>query len=97
MTAPKLRPEIEPLTLTWAEVAFAVYRKSENWLRDHAEEEFAKGLPRPIKALSLFYRRDIDRCLERWAGHDKSPADATERLIERAKRGIDQGALSRRP
>lgn len=95
----KSRRAIEPVNLTWQEVALTYFAKSESWLRDHLDELAAKGFPRPDPDYGVFHRPAIDAW---WAVRLGLPSpaataqDAAEReLIERARHGRRESAIPR--
>lgn len=92
----KAKPEYapEPLTLTWAETAWIVFRKSEQWLRDHIADY--PDFPLPHKSIGLFSREQVKAWQRKEFGEDSPFDDAAARLIERAQNGKYKSGLSRR-
>jgi hypothetical protein len=73
----------QPLTMTWAEVATTVFRRSESWLRDHLPDDF----PRPDPAYGLFATEAVQTWVRRrfdLARPTRDPHDAEDILIRRA-------------
>jgi hypothetical protein len=80
-----------PFTMTWAEIAAAVFRASEAWVRDHLPMDF----PRPDPALDVFATKAVEAWVNRPFGlatPDGDPHDAEDILIRRAN-GQGQGPL----
>jgi hypothetical protein len=73
----------EPLTMTWAEVAATVFRRSESWMRDHLPEDF----PTPDPVLGVFVTEAVRAWVRRRFGLAVSandPQAAEDILLERA-------------
>lgn len=78
--------------MTWAEVADAVFRRNEAWLRDNLPDDF----PPPDRTYGLFHAEAVEAWTRRrWelVTDATSQEDAAAILRERL-RGTRQGALS---
>ncbi len=74
-----------PMTMTWADVAFAVFRVSESWLRDHLSE--FPDFPKADTRLDVFATEAVEQWVRRRFGlvqPDITPQDAEQILIDRA-------------
>ncbi len=90
----------EPLTMTWGEVAFAVFRASELWLRGHVGDydDFPKARD------DLFSRKAIEEwCDRHWhlspptaANEAMTQDDVAQLLKTRIENGFGKGPASRR-
>jgi hypothetical protein len=88
----------QPLTMTWREVADAVFRVTEQWLRMHITE--FPDFPQPDPRLDVFATRAVEMWVERRfglvpTGHGKHDAEA--RLLGKIRDGQDHRALPGRP
>ena len=85
----------QPRTMTWAEVAQFVFRRSESWLRDHLPETF----PRPHSTYDLFATDAVEAWLRQefnLVSRSGGGKDAEAELLARVRNGYDQGPVSRR-
>ncbi len=55
-----------PMTMTWADVAFAVFRVSESWLRGHLNE--FPDFPKPDPRLDVFATEAVGQWVRRRFG-----------------------------
>lgn len=85
----------EPLTMSWSEVADAVFRRSESWLRSNLPADF----PRADATYDLFAREAVEAWVrKRWgiASPTEGADDVTDRLIAKLGRGKHQDQTPRR-
>jgi len=80
MTAARSRIRIEPMNLTWAEVAEAVFRRSESWLRANIRTLTAeKGFPAPDARMEGLFNR---AAIEAWVNGPYGGPMSISRTIE---------------
>lgn len=91
MTAPRRRIDIEPYNLTWAQVAEAVFQRSENWLRANLHRYVERhGFPPPDPRFdeALFNRAAIEAWLSGPYQASTTPAANIEQeMMDAAARG----------
>lgn len=90
MTAARQRIRIEPMNLTWAEVAESVFRRSESWLRANINDLVkSKGFPAPDPRFDgLFnYRAVSDWVHGPYGGTASSSRSMEAELMAEAARG----------
>ena len=82
----------EPLTMTWAEVADAVFRRNEAWLHDNLPDDF----PAPDPIYGLFHVEAVEAWARRRWGlvTDATSREDAQAILRERLRGTRQGALS---
>ena len=78
MTAARPRYCFTPMTMTYAEAADVVFRKSEGWLREHIDE--FPGFPEPHPKTRLFHAEQVTIWLRAWYGIGPPPGADDEAL-----------------